>query len=152
MLYQTPLQTVWLDIKKECDLGEILRLQKEYSQRAKTLGRNFDIYIGIRDKTILKCFKQVPDHRQVSSLTELEPEVALEIGAKVWAPQYTNGRQQDNVAKIHSAGGKAFVWSLDSKVMIDLFLDENRFDGVVTNTPSVVAHWHYTSALKNKGR
>ena len=47
-------------------------------------------------------------------------------------------------------GDEDFIWSLDSKVMIDLFLDENRFDGVVTNTPSVVAHWHYTSALKIK--
>ena len=148
MLYQTPLETVWLDIKKECKLTEILKLQQKYSEKAGDIGRNFQIYIGIPDKTILKCFKEVPNYRHVPSLTELEPETALEVGAKVWAPQYTRGHQADNIAKIHSAGGKAFVWSLDSKVMIDLFLDENRFDGVVTNTPSVVAHWYYTSASK----
>ena len=44
ILYETPLQTVWLDIKKECDLNKIHKLQQRYMQRAELIGRTLNIY------------------------------------------------------------------------------------------------------------
>lgn len=147
ILYETPLETVWLDIKKECDLEKIQKLQQQYMQRAELIGRKLNIYIGIPDKALLKCFKQMDDYRNIPSLTELEPEVAEEINSEIWAPQYTNGTQKETVEQMHQQGRKAFVWSLDSRTMIKLYRTEGGFDGIVTNTPSVVAHWHYTNDL-----
>ena len=147
ILYDTPLEMVWLDIKKECDLEKIQKLQKQYMQRAELVGRRLNIYIGVPDKTMLECFKKMDDHRNIPSLTELEPEVAEDINSDIWAPQYTNGTQKENVEKMHRQGRKAFVWSLDSRTMIKHFRMEGGFDGIVTNTPSVVAHWYYTSGL-----
>ena len=71
--------------------------------------------------------------------------MAEQINAAVWAPQYTSGLEEDNVAKMHSQGRLAFVWSLDKKFMLDHYLKEGGYDGVVTNTPSVVAFWYYTN-------
>ncbi|HUC82092.1 MAG TPA: glycerophosphodiester phosphodiesterase family protein [Flavisolibacter sp.] len=148
ILYETPLETVWLDIKKECDLVKINKLQNQYMERAATIGRKLTIYIGVPDKSMLACFKELDDYKNIPSLTELEPEVATEINAEVWAPQYTNGTEEENVARMHNEERKAFVWSLDSRFMIDTYLKEGGFDGVVTNTPSVVAHWYYTNLAK----
>lgn len=146
ILYETPLETVWLDIKKECDLEKIRKLQQQYIKRAGLIGRTLNIYIGIPDEKLLKCFKQLDDYKNIPSLTELAPTIAEQINAAVWAPQYTNGTEDENVAKMHRQGRKAFVWSLDKKYMLNYYLKEGGYDGVVTNTPSVVAYWYYTAS------
>lgn len=148
ILHKTPLQTVWLDMKKESNLEPIRQLQQQYMQRASAIGRTLVIYIGVPDTAVLKCFTALPDHLSIPSLTELEPEIALRINANVWAPQYTGGFQRQKVAGLQAAGKKAFVWSLDSKFLIDLFMAEGGFDGLVTNTPAVVTHWLYTAKTK----
>jgi len=147
ILYQTPLEMVWLDIKKECDLRKIQKLQQQYMQRANLIGRKLNIYIGVPDEKLLGCFKELDDYKNIPSLTELEPEIAEQINAAVWAPQYTNGSEEENVARMHSQGRQAFVWSLDKKFMLDHFLKEGGYDGVVTNTPSVVAYWYYSAGV-----
>lgn len=149
-LYQTPLEVVWLDIKKECNLQLVRNLQRKYHQRAADMGRTFRIYIGIPDSYVLNCFKKVEDYLQVPSLVELNLATVFDLNAEVWAPQYTGGFQSEAVAKIHAAGKKAFVWSLDNKLLIDLYLTEGSFDGLVTNAAPVAAHWLYTHTVKEK--
>lgn len=143
IVHQTPLQTVWLDVKKECDFRLVVKLQQKYMQQAAAIGRTLAIYIGIPDTYVLKCFTQLENYKDLPSLTELSANLALEINANVWAPQYTSGFQREKVAKIQAAGGKAFVWSLDNELLIDLYITEGGFDGLVTNAPPVVAHWYY---------
>jgi glycerophosphoryl diester phosphodiesterase len=145
ILHKTPLQLVWLDIKKECDLEVVHQLQQRYHQRAAALGRKLTIYIGIPDTDVLNCFTKLQDYRNIPSLVELKPEIVMRVNADAWAPQYTGGFQSENVAAIHAAGKKAFVWSLDSEFLIDLYISEGGFDGLVTNAPPVVAHWYYTT-------
>jgi glycerophosphoryl diester phosphodiesterase len=145
ILYETPLETVWLDIKKECDLDKIRKLQEQYMQRAEIIGRKLTIYIGIPDKPMLQCFLKLDEHKSIPSLTELEPDVATRINAQVWAPQYTNGTAGEDVERMHNEGRKAFVWSLDARRMIEIYLTDGGYDGVVTNTPSVLSHWYYTT-------
>jgi glycerophosphoryl diester phosphodiesterase len=149
ILYQTPLEIIWLDIKKECDLKGIRTLQLEYMQKAKEAGRQLNIYIGIPDKTILECFRALEDHRQLLSLTELDPEVAEEINANAWAPQYTAGFQADQVHRMQTQGKKVFVWSLDDPAIIDLYIKQGGFDGIVTNAPPVAFHTYYMPEENN---
>ncbi|MES2882196.1 MAG: glycerophosphodiester phosphodiesterase family protein, partial [Bacteroidota bacterium] len=147
IVYHTPLHTIWLDIKKECDLTKILKLQKEYLAKAAGIDRHIKIYIGVPDKKIMECFTSVADYKNIPALCELETEDAKNINAEVWAPQYTGGTQKDKVDEMHSAGKKVFVWSLDNEFLIDTYITEGGFDGLVSNTPSVVAHWWYTKDL-----
>lgn len=148
VLYETPLEVVWLDIKKECNMEVIRSIQRTFHQKAAAIGRTLHIYIGIPDNYVLKCFQQLTDFPQVPSLTELDCNTALAINAEVWAPQYTGGFQSEDVARLHAAGKKAYVWSLDNKLMIDMYLSEGNFDGLVTNAAPVVVHWLYTEAAK----
>ncbi|MDQ3279254.1 MAG: glycerophosphodiester phosphodiesterase [Bacteroidota bacterium] len=148
VLYQTPLEIVWLDIKKECDLEGLRRLQEAYHEKARALDRKLTIYIGIPDKYLYDCFKGLKDYKEVPSLTELDWNTALELNAQVWAPQYTGGFQSDEVEKVHAAGKKAYVWSLDRTFMIEAYLGNGEFDGLVTNVAPVVAYWYYTEGYK----
>lgn len=149
-LYETPLEVVWLDIKKECDLDAVRNIQCDYLQRAAAIGRTFYIYIGIPDKYVLRCFMQLNDYKNTPSLVELDRKTAMALNAEVWAPQYTGGFQSSDVAKIHAAGKKAYVWSLDNKLLIDLYVNEGAFDGLVTNAAPVAAHWLYTHAIEEE--
>src|SRR6476620_2838981 len=149
ILYQTPLEIIWLDIKKECDLKDIRALQLEYMQKAKEAGRQLHIYIGIPDKMILECFRSLEDHKQLLSLTELDPEVATAINANAGAPQYTGGFQAEQVQLMQTQGRKVFVWSLDDPAMIDPYVRQGGFDGIVTNAPPVAFHTYYMPEGKN---
>lgn len=152
VLYQTPLEVVWLDMKKECDLTMIKKLQKEFHQKAAAINRNLTIYIGIPDSYMLNCFKKLEDYTDVPSLIELDYKIALDMNAQVWAPQYTSGFQSEEVAKVHAAGKKAYVWSLDFAFMVNTYISEGGFDGLVTNAAPVVAHWYYTKGCKIRER
>jgi glycerophosphoryl diester phosphodiesterase len=151
ILYHTPLNLVWLDIKKECDLTGIRKLQLTYLQKAKELGRDLEIYIGIPDKDVLGCFCKLPDFLQLPSLTELDTPVAQQIDANVWAPQYTGGFQKDEVRQMQASGKKVFVWSLDHPLMISLYLKEGGFDGIVTNAAPTAFYTYYTSLEMRAG-
>ncbi|GAA4341282.1 hypothetical protein GCM10023184_39550 [Flaviaesturariibacter amylovorans] len=145
ILYRTPLEVVWLDIKDDHDLGSVRALQTEFLQRAAAIGRSLQIYIGIPDSAVRRRFEALEDHPHLPALCELEPEDARALGARVWAPQYTGGPQPDAVAAMQAEGRKVFVWSLDHPKMIDYYMSCSPFDGMVTNAAPVVAYWLYTN-------
>jgi glycerophosphoryl diester phosphodiesterase len=152
VVYQTPLEIVWLDIKKECDLEQVRKLQQTYQQKAAAIERKVTIYIGVPDKYMLNCFTKLDRYKDVFSLCEMDWDTTCKINAQVWAPQYTGGFQADTMAKVHAAGKKGYVWSLDNKLMIDTYISGGGFDGLVTNTPPVVAHWYYTKGYKIRAK
>lgn len=153
LLYETPIETVWLDIKDNCDLTRICNLQTAYLQKAAAAGRTFQVYIGIPTESALHQFRKIPAYENLPSLCELEPEIVADINANVWAPQYTGGFQSEEVEQMHGQGRKVFVWSLDNPTMISMYLKNGGFDGVVTNVPPAVFYTYYMSDIsleKNK--
>ncbi|RYY86011.1 MAG: glycerophosphodiester phosphodiesterase [Chitinophagaceae bacterium] len=150
VLHRTPLQVVWLDIKEPRDLRDVRALQEEYLQEAARVGRHLEIYIGVPDKDIKAHFQALPDYQNIPSLCEMDPAVAEELGANVWAPQYTGGPQPEAVAAQQAQGRSVFTWSLDNLTMIRYFMSRSSFDGLVTNAAPVVAHWWWTSGIGNR--
>lgn len=148
VLYQTPLEIVWLDMKKECDLEKVRSIQEDYHQKAKVLDRKLTIIIGVPDEYMYNCLRQLENYQEVPTLCELDWDIALEMNAQVWAPQYTGGFQAEDVDKVHTAGKKAYVWSLDRTFMVETYLGQGEFDGLVTNAAPVVAYWYYTEGYK----
>jgi len=146
ILYQTPLRTVWLDIKFKGDLQLIRQMQRHYQAEAARMQRDLQIYIGVPDESVLKAFRQLDNYTEIPSIVELDPAVVEELHADIWAPQYIEGVEAGMVARMHAGGRKAFVWSLDDPALIHEYMTEGGFDGIVTNIPSVVAFQYYTGA------
>ena len=133
-----------MDAKEKNSLPKLRELQIEFTQAAAAMGRKLEITIGIHDDAVYEAFKALPDYRNIPSVCELEPEEASAINAPIWAPMWTEGLQKEEVAAMHAMKKRAFVWTLDKPKKIPEFINEGKYDGIVTNFPSIVAFYHYT--------
>jgi len=143
VVYETPLEFVWLDTKFDGSLEGVRQLQQEFLQKAAVIGRKLQIVIGLPTEETFNHFKELPNFTSIPSLCELSIEETREINAKVWAPRFTLGLQNDEVSQIQAEGRKAFVWTLDEPQYVQQFITEGKFDGILSNYPSLVAYYHY---------
>ncbi len=112
-------------------------------QKAKAIGRNLNITIGIPDEQVLTNFVQLPNYKEIPSVCELTPNDALKTEAKIWGPRWTLGLQNEEVANMHAAGRKVFVWTMDVPENIQIYFNQGKFDGILSNYPSSVAFYYY---------
>lgn len=142
-VYQTQLSFVWLDTKYIGSLERVQTLQQEFQLRAAQAGRNIEIVIGLPGQEQLNNFLGLPDYATTPSLCELSMEDVQRTNAGIWAPRFTEGTQNENVAAIHAQGRRAFVWTLDVPEFIDQYIREGHFDGILSNYPSCTAYYYY---------
>ena len=143
ILLNTPLQFVWLDTKYDGSLQALKDFQAEYHAKAAAINRTLEIMIGIPDETALANFKNLPGYQAVPSLIELSLENVQDVNARIWAPQWTLGLQNDEVSRMQSQGRRAFVWTMDVSENILQYMREGRFNGILSNYPSLVAYHYY---------
>lgn len=143
ILYQTPLRFVWLDTKFSGSMEFLRDIQQEFTQLAASSGRNLEIQIGIPDEDVLNQFRQLPGFTGIPSICELDPEIATSINAKVWAPRWTLGLQNELVTSMQAQGRRVFVWTMDIPANIRQYIYEGRFNGILSNYPSAVAFYYY---------
>ena len=143
VVYQTQLSFVWLDTKYIGSLAPVHALQKEFIQKAKAEGRTLTIVIGLPGQDQLDKFMLLPDYKNTPSLCELSIEDVEKTNAKIWAPRFTEGTQNDQVDLVHAQGRKVFVWTVDVPEFITQFINEGHFDGMLSNFPSCTAYNYY---------
>lgn len=143
VVYNTPLRYVWLDTKFTGSLEKVRAMQVEFLQKAATIGRTLNLTIGIPDKEVLENFKRLPNYQSVPSVNELTREEVAEVNSSIWAPRFTLGLQNTEVASVHTQGRKVFVWTLDNSLNIQEYLTDGHFDGILSNYPSAVAYYYY---------
>jgi glycerophosphoryl diester phosphodiesterase len=142
-VYQTQLSFVWLDTKYIGSVERVKVIQQEFLQRAAQQGRNVEIVIGLPGQDQLNNFLSLPDFAATPSLCELSIDDVHRTNAKIWAPRFTEGTQNDKVAAIHAEGRRAFVWTLDVPEFIEQYIREGTFDGILSNYPSCTAFYYY---------
>ena len=91
VIFETPLNFVWLDTKYIGSITAVRDIQKEYLQIAAAAGRKIEIVIGLPTEDAYNQFIKLPDHTNIPSLSEQTPEIVAAIDAKVWAPRFTLG-------------------------------------------------------------
>ncbi len=143
ILLETPLEFVWLDCKYPTVLPSVQKLQAEYLQKAKAVGRKLDIVIGIPDEDVMKGFVQLPDYKNLPSLCELDTAKAVQVNTGIWAPSWIKGHQNEIVQAMQARGKKTLVWTVDIPDKIKEFMYEAKFDGIVTNRPTMAAFYRY---------
>jgi glycerophosphoryl diester phosphodiesterase len=143
VLYQTPLQFVWLDIKYANNMQAVRNLQAEFSQKAEAANRKLEIVIGIPDKEVMANFKRLPGYQTIPSLVEYSLEEVNAVNAKIWAPQWTLGLQTNEVSGQQRQGRRVFTWTMDIEENVKQYMREGTFNGILTNYPSIVAFHYY---------
>ncbi len=140
---ETPLAYVWMDIKLTGSLEVIRNIQREYITQAQSSGRDVHILIGLPAQEQLSNFLALPDHANAPSLCELEISDVQAANSEVWAPRWTLGLQNAEVAQVHGQGRKAFVWTLDQPDYVQEFMQAGNFDGILSNYPTLIAYHAY---------
>lgn len=143
VLYQTPLEFVWLDCKYNGSLQKVRELQKEFTEKAAAKGRRLEIVIGIPAEETMTSFMQLPDYKNIPSLCELDTSIATQINAAIWAPSWTKGHQTEEVTAMQAKEKRAIVWTVDIPDKIKEFMYEAKFNGIVTNRPTMAAYYYY---------
>ena len=143
VLTQTPLEFVWLDCKYETVIPVVRKLQQEYLQKAATAGRKLSIVIGLPDEDVMKRFMQLPGYKDAPVLCELDTAIATQVDADYWAPSWTKGHQDEVVTAVQATGKKSLVWTVDIPDKIREFMYEAKFNGIVTNRPTMAAFYYY---------
>ncbi|HUC79978.1 MAG TPA: glycerophosphodiester phosphodiesterase, partial [Flavisolibacter sp.] len=145
VVYNTPLDLVWLDTKYDGSLQVLRDLQAEYLGKAAAINRRLEIVIGIPDEKALENFKKLPSYQTIPSLVELKAQNVRDINARVWAPQWTLGLQNDEVQRMQSEGRRAFTWTMDVPENILQYMQQGSFNGILSNYPSLVAYYYYVA-------
>ena len=76
-------------------------------------------------------------------MVEYSPEEASAIQARVWAPDWTLGLQNDIVSSQQAQGRRVFTWTVDIPENVQRYMREGHFDGILSNYPSVTAYYYY---------
>lgn len=144
VLEKTNLKFVWLDLKSETnEISKAAELQNEIMQRAAALNRDLQIVLGLPTEDKVNNLLAYPGYENVPSLCELDINQVRLVNARVWAPRWTQGTQTSLVEEMHGEGRKSFVWTLDEPAFIESFIRDGKFDGILTNYPSLVSYYHY---------
>jgi glycerophosphoryl diester phosphodiesterase len=143
IVYQTPLQFVWLDMKFDGSFQAIRNLQAEFQQKAEDAQRQLEIVFGLPDETALKNFKMLPGYQNIPSLVEFSPQEAAAINARIWGPQWTLGLQTAEVDAQQAQGRRVFTWTMDIAENVERYMREGGFNGILSNYPSIVAYHYY---------
>jgi glycerophosphoryl diester phosphodiesterase len=145
ILEETTIELVWLDMKsKKNDFPVVVPIQQEITERAATMGRQLEIFSGLPTEDKINQFLAYEEHEQVLSLCELEIEDVHRTNADFWGPRWTLGTQNDKVQQMHDEGRRVITWTMDIPVYIKEYLTNARFDGMVTNYPTLVAYYKYS--------
>jgi len=144
VLNYTNLKLVWLDMKSDKDdLSYVIPIQNEILAKAKASGRNLQIVIGLPTDEKADQLLAYPDYGNVNVLCELDPEIVRQTDAEIWGPRWTLGTQSAEVEAMHNEGRQVITWTLDDPAWIRKYIDESKFDGILTNYPSVVFYSYY---------
>jgi len=160
VLYNTNHHFVWLDMK-EAEAVEIThKIQKDILLKAEAMGRDLHIFMGMPSQdvydAVVKYKKEHPDDKPFPTLCELEPDLLFNADADAWGPRWTLGRQEEEVARMHDSLNNpikkyvnCLVWTLDVPTFIEQYVEQGhdnpkiRFDGILTNYPTIVAYYFY---------
>lgn len=118
---------------------------KEYNLKAKEIGRELEILIGIPDEDVFNEFISYKGFENIPSICELDESYVFRANSKVWAPRWSLGLLTDRVQEIQSQGKKVFIWTLDEPQFIKRFIGNKLYDAILTNYPTNVAYQHFSN-------
>lgn len=148
-LNDTKLKFIWMDIKDPESIPIVAQLQKKYLDLAKSKKRDLNIVIGAPTVEVYNTLIASQDHHNIPSLCELSTDQVSALNSQCWAFRWTMGLQESEVIKMHGQGRKCLVWTLDVPKFTEIYTTyggtdaTRRFDGLLTNYPSILAYYHY---------
>lgn len=148
---ETELAGVWLDVKTVTGMNAALPVVRKWNRLAAERGRNLRIVVGLSTEELVDAWRGSTEHDAVDCLVELGVDELRSVGCRVWAPRWTLGPMAETVAKVRAEGIGVTFWTLDEEQFIDLFLEQAKPTGLLTNRPGLALQRAYVAALRSEG-
>ncbi len=143
VIKKTNIKFVWLDIKSVEAARISIPVMNNYMKMANQRGRDLVILVGMPTREIFDFIVSGSEYETALKLCELSIDDVRKSNSKVWAPRWTLGYLTNQVEAMQSEGRKTVVWTLDEPGFIRKFINESKFDGILTNYPTLVAYEYY---------
>lgn len=142
----TDIKFVWLDNKGGSERFFSYTLPVMYKAIQRARGKNNDVIIlnGLPTEDIATEFLKVPNSKERPNLCEISFARAKELNSVVYAPRWTLGTLDAEVAEAHSRNMKVVTWTVDLNTVMRKYLNVGNFDGILTNYPSILAYEFYS--------
>lgn len=142
----TDIRFVWLDNKGGNERFFSYTLPVMYQALLKARGRNNSILIlnGLPTEEIATEFSKVPNNKDRPNLCEISFARSKELNSAVYAPRWTLGTLDNEVAEAHALNMKVVCWTVDLSTVMKKYIQVGNFDGILTNYPSILAYEFYS--------
>jgi glycerophosphoryl diester phosphodiesterase len=143
----TELSYVWIDCKDGGKAGFfdlVVPVAQKAIAYALLKDRHIAIFFGLPTDDAYEKFLAYPDHLHLPSLCELSLQKAMDAGSEIFAPRWTLGILDDDTETAHANNIKIFTWTLDDETGIKDVIIKSKYDGILSNYPSVVAYQFYS--------
>ena len=142
----TDIRFVWLDNKGGNERFFSYTLPVMYKALLKARGRNNSILIlnGLPTEEIATEFSKVPNNKDRPNLCEISFARSKELNSVVYAPRWTLGTLDNEVAEAHALNMKVVCWTVDLSTVMKKYIQVGNFDGILTNYPSILAYEFYS--------
>ena len=144
ILEETELKFVWLDMKSAKNtMPYVIKIQQEILTKASAIGRDLEVFIGLPSEEKRDLFMMQNDFKNITALCELSIDDTRNTNSQIWAPRWTLGTQLSSVDQMHNEGRRVFTWTIDQAEFISEFIVHSKFDGILTNYPTIVSYYYY---------
>ena len=142
----TDIRFVWLDNKGGNERFFSYTLPVMYKALLKARGRNSSILIlnELPTEEIATEFSKVPNNKDRPNLCEISFARSKELNSAVYAPRWTLGTLDNEVAEAHALNMKVVCWTVDLSTVMKKYIQVGNFDGILTNYPSILAYEFYS--------
>lgn len=132
-------------------MNAALPLVRKWNQVTKDRGRNLRIVIGLSTEELVNVWLNLDQANDVECLVELEVADLRRTSCRVWAPRWTLGPMASTVADVKLEGRAVAFWTLDEEPFIDLFINQAKPTGLLTNRPGLVLQRSYLATIQAEG-
>lgn len=135
------IRLVWIDVKTADAMREVAPVIARENRMRQNNPKRAEVLAGIPLQPIFDAYRGLRGDDRPNALCELGPDQTRQIDAEVWAPRWTLGLQEGELAAMQAEGRRGFVWTVDLPEFIRQFV-QSGYDGVLSNYPTLVA-WNY---------
>ena len=141
----TSMTHMWLDIKGDPGIFKYLEpvVRNAYSHAA-AVNRTVVIFADLPTKSVIKEYQTQPSYASLPTMCELSLQDVMDNHCQYYGPRFSEGLLLAEVEKAHSLGIQVLSWTLNDKNIISNYIQNGKFDGVISDYPAYVVYDYYT--------
>jgi glycerophosphoryl diester phosphodiesterase len=142
----TNMKYYWMDVKGDPGIFKYLApvVRNAYA-RAAAKHREVVIYADLPSDAVIEEYQSdTAVYTGLPKMCELTTQDVIDNHCQFWGPRYSRGLLLNEVQQMHSLGIQCISWTVNEKNLIQYYLQNGQFDGMISDYPAYVNYYFYT--------